>query len=428
MRSRVIWRRSATAAGLYASVALGIAATIVAANTLEVSEFGVFAIAMSAAGFFQILLDLTVEDALTKVGFRYVAAEEWGKLRRLFAVALRLKLAGGALATLCLLAAAPLADRAFDGEDVGRAFLAVALLPLIQAPENVASTALLLRSRYDLRGAYLTFAQGLRFAGIVVGVQYGVVPAIVGILIAQAVATAVVAWGGRRALSLFPAAPTAPIGDDRDEIVQFVVRSSIATGVVSGRTALVPLLLGVVAGPSQVALLRAALAPQSGLSAASSPARLILLTEQTRDWEHGRRESVFAGLRRYMAATAAIALVTVPIFLVAMQWLVEFFFRKPEYANAVDAARIVLFAAAIQLVFGWTKSFPTTIGRPGLRIFAHGIETAVLIPLVLVLGDRHGVTGAAVAILVSTIVFAAVWVILLARVHRETLSAEAQPA
>ena len=60
-----------------------------------------------------------------------------------------------------------------------------------------------------------------------------------------------------------------------------------------------------------------------------------------------------------------------------------------------DAARIILVAAAIQLVFGWAKSFPTTIGRPRLRILAHGIETIVLIPLVLVLGESNGVTGAA---------------------------------
>ena len=60
-----------------------------------------------------------------------------------------------------------------------------------------------------------------------------------------------------------------------------------------------------------------------------------------------------------------------PVFLLAMPWLVEVVFGE-EYLGAVDAARIVLVAAAIQLVLGWTKSLPTTIGRPGLRIVAHG--------------------------------------------------------
>src|SRR4249920_1037333 len=128
MRSRVLWRRSATAAGLYASVALGIIGSIVAANVLGPAKFGVFALAMAVAGFFQILLDLTVEDALTKVGFRYVASEQWGKLHRLFAVAARAKLAGGALATLAILAIAPVADVIFDGDDITNALYAVALL------------------------------------------------------------------------------------------------------------------------------------------------------------------------------------------------------------------------------------------------------------------------------------------------------------
>ena len=57
-------------------------------------DFGVFATALVTVGFFQTLLDLTVEESLTKFGFRYVAGEDWGRLRRLFRQALLLKLAG----------------------------------------------------------------------------------------------------------------------------------------------------------------------------------------------------------------------------------------------------------------------------------------------------------------------------------------------
>ena len=52
---------------------------------------------------------------------------------------------------------------------------------------------------------------------------------------------------------------------------------------------------------AQVAFFRAALAPQQAFAVVSAPARLILLTEQTRDWERGTRDAVFAGMRRYMA-------------------------------------------------------------------------------------------------------------------------------
>jgi O-antigen/teichoic acid export membrane protein len=73
----------------------------------------------------------------------------------------------------------------------------------------------------------------------------------------------------------------------------------------------------------------------------------------------------------------------------------------------------------LQVVFGWTKSFPTTIGRPRLRIVTHGIEAAVLVPLVAILGVSYGVTGAAVAMLIGTICFVSAWLVVLVRFRNE---------
>ena len=90
-----------------------------------------------------------------------------------------------------------------------------------------------------------------------------------------------------------------------------------------------------------------------------------------------------------------------------------------QYDGAVDAARIILFAAAIQFTLGWTKSLPVTIGRPRLRIVTHGIEAVVAIPLVAVLGVEWGATGAAVAVLASSVAFALAWTVVLARLRAE---------
>src|SRR5919109_5523096 len=107
MNAGLLKRRSATALLLYAAVAFGILGTVVAARIFTLREFGVYATALAAVGFFQILLDLTVEESLTKFGFRYVASEDWGRLHRLFRRALELKLLGGAIATVLLLLLAP---------------------------------------------------------------------------------------------------------------------------------------------------------------------------------------------------------------------------------------------------------------------------------------------------------------------------------
>ena len=258
------------------------------------------------------LLDLTVEESLTKYGFRYVAADDWGRLRRLFRQMLVLKLAGGALATMILVAFAPFANGIFGEPGVERAILAAALLPFVQAPENVGSTALLLHSRYDLRGMYQAGSAGLRLVAIVAFAPSGVTAALAAVVVAQAVSSSVISFAGVGALRRFPSGQERPLGEDARGIRSFVVQSSLATGVISLRTTLVPLLVGVVAGPTQVGLFRIAQAPQTGLAAASSPARLMLLTEQTRDWERGERARILAGVRSYSRWAAGVMLVAVP--------------------------------------------------------------------------------------------------------------------
>jgi O-antigen/teichoic acid export membrane protein len=407
---------------MYAATLFLIVGTVVAARVFSVEQFGVFALALATAGFFQTLLDLTVEESLTKYGFRYVANADWGRLRRLFRQALVYKVVGGAIATGLLFAFAPFADSVFGHEGMSAALAAAALIPLVQAPENVGATALLLHSRYDLRGAYQAGSAALRLVAIAIGVQYGVVEALLAIVLAQIVATGFVSVVGHLAMRRFPHAPPRPLDEDVPGIRSFVLQSSVATGVISLRTTLVPVLLGVVAGPIQVGLFRPAQTPQTGLAAASAPARLVLLTEQTRDWERGRHVSVLDGIRKYTLGAGTIMLVAVPVFFVAMPWLVTTVFGG-KYEDAVDAARIILLAAAVQFAIGWTKSLPVTIGRPRLRIVTHGIETLVVVPLVIALGAEWGATGAAVAVLASTIVFAAAWAVILARL-RETMGAD----
>ena len=171
MAPRLLRRRSATAAWIYAAVACGILGTIVAARVLGLDDFGVFATAIAAVGFFQTLLDLTVEESLTKYGFRYVAAEDWGRLRRLFRQALAAQDRSAARSRPCILVAlAPFADELFGADGVEQALLAAALAPARPvAPRTSARRALLLHGRYDLRGVYQAGSAALRLVAIVIG-------------------------------------------------------------------------------------------------------------------------------------------------------------------------------------------------------------------------------------------------------------------
>jgi O-antigen/teichoic acid export membrane protein len=418
MGSRLFWRRSVAAAGTYSSAVLGFLGTIVALHVFSTQTFGLYAIVLAATGLFQSLLDLTVEEALVKFGFRYVTREDWGRLRRLFRSAVVFKVAGGILAMCALLALAPAAHALLHKSGLRTPLMIAALIPLAQCVENVGGVAIILRERYDIRAWFLTVSMGLRFIAIVVGTQYGLSETIAGIVAAQFVATAAVSTAGWIAFRRFPRAQPARLGSDRRELLSFVAQSSVATGVLSVTVPAATLVLGRVASATQVAYFRAAMSPQQAFAVLSSPARLVFLTEQTRDWERGTRSAVFRGIRRYSVAAAAMMIVVLPIVLVFTPEIARLLFSAKNQ-GAVDATRLVVVAAAFRLVFGWTKSFPVSIGRPALRIWTHGLEAIILVPLAGIFGAKWGATGAAAAVLVSSVAYCAYWALLWWRLRRQ---------
>lgn len=417
---RLIVRRSLTAVGIYSSVVLGFLATVVAARRLGSREvFGLYTIVITASGFFQILLDLTVEEAVVKYGFRYVARKDWGRLRELYRNALVVKLAGAALGALGVVVLAPFAQSLFGHRGLETALVISAGIPVGQALEGLAGTTLFLRGRYDIRSAFLIWSMLLRLIALWFAAPHGLVTAVTAVALAQAASTASVALVGLVAFRRFPAAPRTPLGAERGEIARFVLQSSAGSGVVSVRNFLTPLLLGVVTTPTQVGYFKVAQAPQSGFQALSAPARMVLLTEQTRDWEHGRRTAVMRGIRNYSLLAAVVMIVAVPPLYYWMPDLVRLVYNSHnvDYTPAANASRVFLIAAAVQFLVGWTKSFPVTIGRPQLRWITHGAEALVVIPLTVVLGLAWGATGAAVAVLAGTCVFAAFWAVIAMRVE-----------
>jgi O-antigen/teichoic acid export membrane protein len=415
MAGRLLRRRAAAAAGSYVAIVLGFAGTVVAARLFTTEELGLYALVIASTGFFQALLDLTIEEALIKYGFRYVHREDWGRLRRLFRQMFAVKLAGAVLGGLALLALAAAAKPVFGHAELRLPLTIGAVIPLLQAPEGMSAAALMLRGRYDIRGLFLALSMALRLGAIAVGAPFGLAWTIAAIAAAQGIASLAIGVAGWSAFRRYPTSASKRLGDDAREIVRFVLQSSGATSAVSLRSTLTPIVLGVVSTTTQVAYFRVAQAPQQGFNAVSAPIRLVMLAEQTRDWERGERDRVFAGVRRYTLFAALGSIVLLPPLLIFMPDLVRLLFQAKNL-GAVTAARIVVIAGAVQFVVGWSKSFAVTVGRPDWRIWTHGIETAVLLPLAVVLGWHWGAGGAAFAVLLSSVAFALAWMVLFQRI------------
>jgi O-antigen/teichoic acid export membrane protein len=419
-------RRTAAAVGTYASVGLGFGASIVAARLFSSSDFGLYSLVLASLAFMQVLLDLTIEEALLKFGFRYVTAEDWGRLRRLFRRTFVFKLVGAALGGLALAGLAVVSDRVFGSPDLRVPLLIAATIPLLQAPEGMAATALMLRGRYDVRGWFLAVSMSLRLLAVAVGAPHGLGWAMAALALAQGVSSLAIGVAGAAAFARYPVEPHRSLEGDAKAIRRFIVQSSVATGVVSLRSTLTPIVLGVVSTSTQVGYFKVAQSPQTGLNALSGPIRMVMLTEQTRDWERGELERVFAGVRRYTLLAAAGSLALLPPLLALMPSIVKLLFGV-KYLGAVDAARVIVVAGAVQFVVGWSKSFAVTAGRPHLRVWTHGVESVILLPLAVLLGMHWGATGAAVAVLVSSVGFAVMWGVLYVRIRREERSRSLQP-
>jgi O-antigen/teichoic acid export membrane protein len=347
-------------------------------------------------------------------------------LRRLFQIAGAVKLSGGLLGTLVLLGLAPLGDLIFDEHGLFVPLLLAAPIPLVQSPEGLAATALLLRRRTDVRGFFLLVSMTLRLAGMGIGSMFGLTEAVVGTVLAQVVATTAICAAGSAAFRRFPRVGAVPLGDEVPALRRFVVQSSVGTALGSARVTFPAMLVGLVAGAPQVSAFRVAQSPQSAFAALSAPARLVLLAEQTHDFEHGRIERLRTMLTRYMLGMTALLALLVPL----LWWWTPTIVRTvygAKYADAIDPMRLILVAAAIQLVWGWTKSFPVSIGRPVLRVVAQSVELVALVPGLLVLGALWGATGAAAAVVIASAVFATVWTGILLRLRRGMLALPTVP-
>lgn len=403
-----------TAVGVYTATVLGVGTTIAATKILGKQSYASFAVVFAIVGFCQMLLDLTVDEALIKYGFRYQTARDWGRFRRLFEVALAYKLIGGVLALAVIAALAPF-SHAIWGQHLALPLLIGAFVPLAQATETVAGCALILADRYHVRAWFYSVGMGARLAGTAIGATQGLDGAMAGLLVGQVVSTLAISAAGWRALRSFPLDASSPLGDEhRADLRSFITSSTIATSLTSGRALLGTWLIGAVSPIEQAAYFRNAQAPLTALSAISSPARLMLLAEQTADYERGHRDRVRRMLKRYVLFSALVMLVVVPAGWFLMPWAMQVAYTRDFRVHATTAGRIVLFVGALQFVTGFSKTLPVSIGRPNLRVVAHGIEVAVFIPLLVVFGRLWGATGGALAMLISTAVFCAVWVWLLA--------------
>jgi O-antigen/teichoic acid export membrane protein len=405
-KTRAWWSRAGrTAIAVYFATVLAFLGTIVVARELGPRELGTVVLAVAIATLFATLLDLTLEEAVVHHGYRALAANDAAGVLGLIRASLVLDVAiRSVVSATVILLAAPLADLASAGRlDPGLVRLA-ALVPLASIADSTMSAVLQLAGRPDLRGWVMAGTNLARLAGVVIAVQIGTAEAII---VAYAAGNAVgsighrlVAWQlvrrrwrtakGSRALRV-------PLR----ELVRFGFHSSVTTSVAAASGALIPVVLGRVAGPTAVGVFRVAMFPVFIADSASGPIRLVLYPEQAKLSAQGDLAQLRQAIRNHTLAALALSLPFAVAGWFALPWLLPLFFSD-QFDDAVLPARILLIAAVVRFSGAWFKTLPAALGRPELRTALAVLELVVMISLLIVLGGQ-GSKGAAIAFMVASI-------------------------
>ncbi|MDR7555341.1 MAG: lipopolysaccharide biosynthesis protein [Armatimonadota bacterium] len=413
------WRRVGIAVpGLWASVALGFATTLVLARSLGPQGFGALALATSVVATVAVLLDVPLEEAVVHHGSRALVAGAPGTLygilrRSLVADAVT----GVSVASLVLALAEPVAYLTSGGWLDPQLVRLAALTTMVQTVDGTTGAALLLAGRPHTR-AWLMAASGALRLTLVGSTAFATQSprwTLFAALVAAVAGSTLQGWAAWRAggrewrRDRVRADVEVGIGP----LLSFGLRSALATTVSGARNGLIPVVLGRLSGPAAVAVFEVATFPLQAADVAGAPVRLALFPEQARLAAEGRHRELPDSSRAYVRAGLVIGVPAAIAGWFLLPWLIPTLYSA-RYADAVTPARIFLLAAIGSLAFGWTKTLPAALGRPDVRVVVLALDAVVVLSLLVIFAPR-GAVGGAIAVTAGLLTQAVVWTVLLRR-------------
>jgi O-antigen/teichoic acid export membrane protein len=398
---RAWWKRVLhTATGTYLGTALAFAATVASARGLGPHGFGLLTLAVAVTALIGTILDLTLESAVVHHGYRAREHGDTAALRGLVRTAFVLDLVMGIVVCAAIIGLASfIADFASNGKLDPTLVILAALIALVATVNSTTGAMLLIAGRPDLRGWQATATNSARLLFVIIALATVATPAavIVAYVCGEAVGAVILAFQAWRVAWRPWTAETheykLPV--PARELMRFGALSSITGTLNAAWSALIPVVLGRVAGPTTVGDFRVAMFPQFIATNITSPFRLMMLPEQARIAAQGNVDR----LRRLVKTQTAIGtVVSIPVMLVlyfALPWLITTLYGN-QFAGAVGAARILVITIWGNFAFVWYGTFAGAIGRPGLKTFIEAQELILLGVLLLLLG-ADGTEGAALA-------------------------------
>jgi O-antigen/teichoic acid export membrane protein len=412
--SRDWWYRAGhTTVAVWVGTGFAFLATLVAARSLGPTRYGSVVLALSLAGLIATLLDLTLEEAVVFHGSRLLAAEDLSAFRALLRAALAIDCLNGVLVLAAVVSFASVISALLSGGIISPALLRVAALAAFATTlDGTTGAVLLLARRPELRAWMGAWAALVRVAAVLIAFRLGsdpmaVVSAFAVAAAIGAVSQGVVAWRVAHRRWTGQEEGARSVRAWARPLVGFGIHSALATSVLAGRGALVPVVFGRVAGVQALGLFSAGMLPVSAASVATGGLRMSLFPEQARMSAQGDWSGLRRSVRGHVRIGFAFGILGAAIGYVLLPWLISTLYT-PAFSGSVAPARILLIVAVLYLALGWTKTLPAATGRPGLRTAVAGVDLGVSVLLIWALAS-YGAVGAATAVSVSTTLLAVAW-------------------
>jgi len=406
-KTRAWWKRAGwTAIAVYLATGLAFLGTVVVARALGPREFGTVVLAVAVATLFRSLLNLTLEEAVVHHGHRALAKADAAGIVGLVRTSLKLDVAIGVVSSaMIVLLAAPLADLASAGRLDPDLVRLAALVTIWSIADSTMSAVLQVAGRPDLRGWVMAGTNLARLVGVLIAVQIGTPEAVIVAYAAGNAVGALTNWLIARGLvrRRWRTGTDSPVRRvPIRELIRFGFHTSITGSVAAASGALIPVVLGRLAGPTAVGEFRVSMFPVFVADNASGPIRLVLYPEQARLSAVGDHAQLRQAIRNHTLAALAVSLPLAVVGWFALPWLLPLLFSD-AFDEAVLPARILLIAAVVRFSGAWFKTLPAALGRPELRTALALLELGVLVSLLIAFGGR-GSEGAAIAFTAASVV------------------------
>lgn len=378
-------------------------------HVLGLHQYGRLALVMSFVILVGQFFDVRIGAAATTFGARRLHARDVDGAAGAFQLAYLVDVGTGVVAFGLVAALAPLAGPRLVGGNGALLVLLFALTLLISTADESSVTVLRLLDRFKLIALYTAGLQAVRIALVAVAVfawhsLFGVLLALVVADLLAAFANALAAvlvfrrWAGtsltKPALRRFKA---------KRQMLRMAFHTNVVSYARLAQVQFPTLLVGVLSGATPAGVYKIGTAGAAAIGRLADPAYGAVLPRVSRLWAEGRREEI-RHLARRCSVVAGVVLGAA--FLVLVLLRVPVLHLIGGHGAAAGSTVLVL-AAAAQLVNGlvfWNVGLLFAAGRSGsvalIAVASAIVQVGFLVPLVIV----YGASGAAAALLMSTLV------------------------